>query len=108
MAIAGSIARRLAGSYAFREYIGFVAALLERIPPLQALFRNTGMAKKSKPYGNRWQTIKTITEGGQAQIFLVKDKAGEYAELCVLKRVGNTAATSRRSWSGTAARLTTC
>jgi serine/threonine protein kinase len=49
------------------------------------------MAKKSKPYGNRWQTIKTITEGGQAQIFLVKDKAGEYAELCVLKRVGNTA-----------------
>jgi serine/threonine protein kinase len=44
---------------------------------------------KSKTYGNRWQTIRTLTEGGQAQIFLVEDRTGSYAEPCVLKRVLN-------------------
>jgi hypothetical protein len=63
-----------------------------------------GMAKKKiTDYGGRWKPLRTLTEGGQAQIFLVQDKTGAYAEPCVLKRVLTPRAgrpLSRRGGSG--------
>lgn len=49
------------------------------------------MARKTADYGGRWKPLKALTEGGQAQIFLVEDKTGAYQEPCVLKRVLNPA-----------------
>jgi serine/threonine protein kinase len=51
--------------------------------------------KKNTDYGGRWKPLRTLTEGGQAQIFLVQDKTGAYAEPCVLKRVLNPARDGR-------------
>jgi hypothetical protein len=57
------------------------------------------MAKKPTDYGGRWKPLETLTEGGQARIFLVEDKTGAYAEPCVLKpRAGRPL--PRRSRSG--------
>jgi serine/threonine protein kinase len=57
--------------------------------------RDQYMAKKPIDYGGRWKPLKTLTEGGQAQIFLVEDKTGAYAEPFVLKRVLNPARDGR-------------
>jgi serine/threonine protein kinase len=57
--------------------------------------RNTDMSYRKKEYGGRWKTLKTLTEGGQAQIFLVEDRTGEHDEPSVLKRVLNPARDGR-------------
>jgi serine/threonine protein kinase len=51
--------------------------------------------KKIADYGGRWRPLRTLTEGGQAQIFLVEDKTGGFVEPCVLKRVLNPARDGR-------------
>jgi hypothetical protein len=40
-------------------------------------------------YGGRWKTIKSLGEGGQAQVFAVRDLQGAYTEEMALKRVHN-------------------
>jgi serine/threonine protein kinase len=50
--------------------------------------RGTGMAS-TKLYGGRWQTLSSLTEGGQSRLYLVRDTTGAYPEDCVLKRVLN-------------------
>ncbi|MBA2749461.1 MAG: protein kinase [Tatlockia sp.] len=40
------------------------------------------------PYGNRWETVNSVGEGGQSHVFLVKDLNGE-SEHCILKRLKN-------------------
>lgn len=40
-------------------------------------------------FGNRWELIKQLGEGGQSHVFLVKDLTGEYSDNCVLKRLKN-------------------
>ena len=43
----------------------------------------------AKIYGDRWQVIETLVEGGQAHTFLVRDTKGDGAALYVLKRLKN-------------------
>lgn len=43
----------------------------------------------SKIFGDRWENIQQIGEGGQSHIFLVKDKTGEFEGSYVLKRLKN-------------------
>ena len=41
-------------------------------------------------YGDRWELLRSIAQGGQAQVFAVRDLQGRYsADELVLKRVGN-------------------
>lgn len=40
-------------------------------------------------YGERWETISSLDEGGQAQAFLVRDLRGNSSEQYVLKRLKN-------------------
>ena len=42
-----------------------------------------------KIYGDRWETVDSLPEGGQAHIFLVKDRRGEGETRYVLKRLKN-------------------
>lgn len=42
-----------------------------------------------KIYGGRWETIRTIGEGGQSHVFEVKDLSGEMTGTFALKRVKN-------------------
>lgn len=41
-------------------------------------------------YGDRWRVDRTLSQGGQGQVFLVRDLKGEFAGPCVLKRLLNT------------------
>src|SRR5438876_944465 len=43
----------------------------------------------SKVYGDRWEIIESLDEGGQAHTFLVKDVKGEGETIYVLKRLKN-------------------
>ncbi len=42
-------------------------------------------------FGDRWERIEPdpIGEGGQSQVFLVRDITGEFSDNCVLKRLKN-------------------
>lgn len=40
-------------------------------------------------FGDRWEIVGQIGEGGQSHVFLVKDLRGEITENCVLKRLKN-------------------
>lgn len=42
-----------------------------------------------KIYGNRWETIDSIGEGGQSHVYSVKDLQGQFGDKCVLKRLKN-------------------
>ncbi|MHC5937174.1 serine/threonine-protein kinase [Nostoc sp.] len=42
-----------------------------------------------KKFGNRWENINSVGEGGQSHVFLVKDLNGEFTENCVLKKLKN-------------------
>jgi serine/threonine protein kinase len=44
------------------------------------------MARRTK-FGDRWEIIKSLSEGGQSYVFLVKDLSGEFTENCILKRL---------------------
>lgn len=46
-------------------------------------------------YGNRWEIVKTLGEGGQAHTFLARDAKGEGETLYVLKRLKNTGRIAR-------------
>lgn len=46
------------------------------------------MASK-KNLGGRWEIIKSLTEGGQAHIYEVKDIKGEHKDIMILKRLKN-------------------
>ncbi len=46
-------------------------------------------------YGNRWEVINSLGEGGQAHTFLVRDKSGHNDEKFVLKRLKNHARIDR-------------
>jgi len=52
------------------------------------------MAKNSL-YGNRWKSVSTISEGGQAQLFRVVDTTGEREGEFALKRIKNPARRDR-------------
>ncbi|MEH1834812.1 MAG: serine/threonine-protein kinase [Nostoc sp.] len=43
-----------------------------------------------RKFGDRWELIEQIGEGGQSHVFLVKDLKSQYTEKCVLKRLKNT------------------
>jgi len=43
----------------------------------------------SELYGNRWELIKSLDEGGQAHVFLVKDAKNQGDRMFVLKRLKN-------------------
>ena len=43
----------------------------------------------AKIYGERWEIVKPLDEGGQAFTYLVKDKRGEGEIIYVLKRLKN-------------------
>lgn len=49
----------------------------------------------AQTYGNRWEVVKTLGEGGQAHTFLVKDIKGEGEALYVLKRLKNSGRIAR-------------
>jgi serine/threonine protein kinase len=40
-------------------------------------------------FGNRWEIVRQLGEGGQSHVFLVKDCTGEYSDNYVLKRLKN-------------------
>ncbi|MEH2080860.1 MAG: hypothetical protein V7K89_12930 [Nostoc sp.] len=42
-----------------------------------------------KKFGNRWENINSVGEGGQSHVFLVKDLSGEFTDNCVLKKLKN-------------------
>lgn len=42
-----------------------------------------------KTYGDKWETIRTLGEGGQSHVYLVRDKTVEYQGEYVLKRLKN-------------------
>ncbi len=48
-----------------------------------------------KTYGNRWETIDSVGEGGQSHVYRVKDLKGEILEPCILKRLKNLARIER-------------
>ena len=43
----------------------------------------------AKIYGHRWETIRSLKSGGQADVFVVRDVKGEHTEQLALKRVRN-------------------
>jgi serine/threonine protein kinase len=43
----------------------------------------------AKTYGGRWRIDSPVSSGGQAEVFLASDMAGEFSEKLVLKRVKN-------------------
>jgi hypothetical protein len=43
----------------------------------------------AKVYGERWEVLRSLATGGQAEVFLVRDIKGEYSGELVLKRVLN-------------------
>ena len=43
----------------------------------------------AKTYDNRWETVESLSEGGQAQTFVVRDLQQESTETFVLKRLKN-------------------
>jgi serine/threonine protein kinase len=43
----------------------------------------------AKVYGNKWETVESLTEGGQAHTFLVKDRESDGSVTFVLKRLKN-------------------
>jgi serine/threonine protein kinase len=43
----------------------------------------------AKLYGNRWEIDRSLGQGGQADVFLVKDVSGAVSDLSVLKRIRN-------------------
>jgi hypothetical protein len=45
----------------------------------------------------RWKIIRTLTEGGQGQLFLVSDTTNRIQSTCVLKRLKNITSEERRS-----------
>jgi hypothetical protein len=45
----------------------------------------------------RWKIIRTLTEGGQGQLFLVSDTTNRIEQTCVLKRLKNITSEERRS-----------
>ena len=42
-----------------------------------------------RKFGDRWELIEQIGEGGQSHVFLVKDLNSQFSEKCVLKRLKN-------------------
>ena len=44
---------------------------------------------KVKVYGDRWETVESLGEGGQAHTFLVTDREGDGETRYVLKRLKN-------------------
>lgn len=43
----------------------------------------------AKTYGNRWEIVRTAGQGGQADVFVVRDRKGEYPGEWILKRLRN-------------------
>lgn len=44
---------------------------------------------KKTPYGGRWKVVRSLSAGGQGEIYMVSDLAEEFADECVLKRLRN-------------------
>jgi serine/threonine protein kinase len=52
---------------------------------------------KAKTYGGRWETVRSLGEGGHGHVFVVRDTAGAVHGECALKRLKNVDSPERRA-----------